>query len=186
MFPIDRFDMQAIGWIVLALALAAGAFELHHRGYVEGRQEVQTKFDAFVAETKAVAAQAEADKVKKEAEYAKNLDAANRGRDSALASLRVEQARPRGGFVPIPAAGSGADSRVCFDAGALDAALRKLDSGVSAIVGQGDTALINAKALIAGWPAPQTAAASGKPAPRPLPSDTDATAGRSGVPPNPR
>lgn len=145
---ISKLEIYGVFLLLIALGMGAAYFKGKH----EGMAEVQAKFDLFTAQVKAEGEKARADALAKEKTYADQINAANTGRDRALASLRVEQARPRGGFVPIPAAGSGGDSKICYERAALDAALRKLDTGVSQIVGSGDQAIIDAAALIKAWP----------------------------------
>lgn len=156
---MTRIEIYGIIALVLALALAiGGAYAYgHHSGYVDGKQEVQVKFDAFVNETKAAGLKAEQDKIAKEKIDNEKIAAAVTSRDSAITSLRIAQARPRGGFVPN-GSGSTADSRkVCYDRAALDAALRSLDTGVSGLLVEGDTQVINALTLLKAWPSAQPA-----------------------------
>lgn len=152
MFGISKLEAYGIGLVLLGLLMAGAYFKGHHSGYVEGRQEVQTQFDAFKNEVKAAGLKAEQDKIAKEKEDAKRINDAVTARDSALASLRIAAARPRSGFVPPATSGTPDGSRVCYDRQALDAALRKLDSGVSGLVTEGDGQVINALSLLKAWP----------------------------------
>lgn len=149
--------LEAYGIILLIVALAAGAFGLyeHHQGYLDGKKEVQIEFDKFKNEVAAAGLKAEQDKLTKEKRDADQIAAAVTGRDAALARLRVEQSRPRGGFVPNGSGSAANSGKVCYDRAALDAALRKLDTGVSQLVNQGDVAVINALTLLKSWPTAQ-------------------------------
>lgn len=154
---MTRIEIYGIIALVLALAIGAAYFRGHHSGYVEGKQEIQTLFDAFKNEVTQAGLKAKQDALDKEKKDAAQIADAVSVRDAALARLRTEQARPRGGFVP-GATGTTADSRkVCYDRAALDAALRNLDTGVSQLVNQGDLAVIDAITLLKAWPTPQPA-----------------------------
>lgn len=149
---ITKLEMYGIGaFVALALATAAW-FYAKHEGRVEGRKEVQVLFDEFKNQTAAVALKAEQDKIVKEKEYEKNLTVARTERDTALNRLQVAAARPRGGFVPAPASPAAGDRKICYDRTALDGALRVLDQGVSRLVAEGDTQVINAISLLRAWP----------------------------------
>jgi len=148
MNPITRLEIYAgIGVILMAVMLGA-----YLKGRSDGAEKVQLKFDAFVSETKALGMKAEADKAKKEQADAAKIATAVTTRDAALASLRVAQSRARSGFVPNSTAGSKDSGNVCYDRPTLDAALRKLDTGVSNLVTEGDAAMINGRALLSSWP----------------------------------
>jgi hypothetical protein len=147
-----KLEIYGIAFVVLALALAAGGFYEHHQGYLAGKKEVQAEFDAFKNEVKAAGLKAEQDKLAKEKQDAEKITAAVASRDAALNSLRIAAARPRGGFVPSAAPGAADGGRICYDRQALDAALRRLDSGVSGLITEGDGQVINALSLLRAWP----------------------------------
>src|SRR5260221_20409 len=130
MNPITKLEIYAAIGLMLVLAMLGAYFKGRH----DGGQIVQLKFDEFVSEVKAAGAKAEADKAIKEKADAEKITAAVAGRDAAINRLRIEQARPRAGFVSSSASGSGDGGKVCYDGKALDAALRKLDTGVSTLV----------------------------------------------------
>lgn len=149
---MSKLEIYAIVLVVIAIAVGGAYLKGHHSGYVEGKQEVQAQFDAFKNEVAAAGLKAEKDKLAKEKADNEKITAAVTGRDAALARLRVEQARPRGGFVPAAASGSADGGKICYDRAALDAALRRLDTGVSQLVNEGDGQVINALTLLKAWP----------------------------------
>lgn len=142
--------------VLLWLALAAFAAGLVSGAgpawYVQGlrvtaakseRDKVQSKYDGFVATTKA---QGEA--AKKEAEAEAKADrqlkeSSDREYQTAIASLRADvkrmrDDRARASFVPAAPAGSRSPDLACFDRADLDGALRRLDAGISGLIGEGD------------------------------------------------
>ena len=151
MNPLSKLEIYGIGLLVVILAAAAFGFYEHHQGYLAGKKEVQVEFDAFKNDVKEIGLKAEAEKQRKEQENAKRLADANAVGAAALARLRDEQARPRGGFVPN-GSGAAGGSKICFDRSTLDAALRKLDQGVSGLFFESDGTLINAQTVVKGWP----------------------------------
>lgn len=144
--------LEIYGIILLVVALAMGA--AYYKGHQAGAAEVQTKFDLFTAQVNAAGEKARADALAKEKENADKIAGAVADRDNALAKLRIASSRPRGGFVPQPAAGSSDGDRICYSAKALDAALRKLDTGISSLVTEGDGQVINSLTLLKSWPSP--------------------------------
>lgn len=145
---ISKLEIYGIAALIIALSFCGAYFKGKH----DGGQIVQLKFDVFVSEVKAAGAKAEADKAIKEKSDAEKITAAVAGRDAAINRLRIEQARPRAGFVSSSANGSGDSGKVCYDGKALDAALRKLDTGVSTLVTEGDQVAIDAITLLKAWP----------------------------------
>ena len=148
MNPITRLEIYAALALILALAIGAAYLKGKH----EGMAEVQQKFDLFTAQVNAAGEKARADAATKEKEDAAKVTAAVASRDDALARLRVASARPRGGFVSAAPAGSQGGDRICYSRQALDAALRSLDTGVSRLLTEGDTQVINAATLLKSWP----------------------------------
>ena len=159
--------LEIYGIILLVVALSAGAFGLYerHEGRVEGRAEVQIKFDAFVNEVKAAGLKAETDKLAKEKADAKRIDDAVATRNDALNRLRVAQASARTRIVsggPTAPAGS---SQVCFNSAGYNAAFQQFGAGLNrflqATAGyayEGDSAGLDTKALIQAWPSVKTEA----------------------------
>lgn len=153
MLSIIAFFTGGIGrWVVLGLIVAASLLFVRSHFINEGRQQVQVEFDKFKNEVTATGLKAKQDAITKETNDAKRVAVAQSERDIAIERLRVASARPRGGFVSAPAAGSPDSGKVCYDRLALDAALRRLDTGVSAIVTEGDGQIINALSLLKAWP----------------------------------
>ena len=149
MNPITRLEIYAA--IALVLAFVVGA--AYYKGYTAGEEKIQTKYDLFVAQVNAAGEKARADAAIKEKENADKVASAVASRDAALNSLRLASARARSGFVPAAPAGSADSNRVCYSRQALDAALRSLDTGVSRLLTEGDTQVINAATLLKAWPA---------------------------------
>lgn len=158
--------LEIYGAIALVLMLAAGAAGLYerHEGRVEGRAEVQVKFDSFVNETKAAGLEAEQDKLAKEKENAEKVIAAITTRNDALARLQSAQAAAsaaRRAMSRNPAAPAGSN-QVCFSSAAYNAAFQQFGPGLdrfiqstSGFVVEGDGATIDAKTLIQAWPGKQ-------------------------------
>lgn len=142
--------------VLLWLALAAFAVGLVSGAgpawYVQGlrvtaakseRDKVQSTFDGFVSTTKAQgeAAQKEADaKAKADRQLKESSD---REYQTAIAGLRADvermrNARARAGYVPAAPAGSRSPGLACFDRADLEGALRRLDAGISGLIGEGD------------------------------------------------
>lgn len=161
MNPISRIEIYAIIAAVLGLAIFGAYFTGHHRGYVEGEQVVQVKFDKFVNDTTAAGLKAQQDNLDKEKLYATNIANATAGRAYALGELQRLQAAASAGrrastSNPRAAAGS---KQVCIDSAAYNAAFQqfgsKLDGFIQAARGfaiEGDSAQIDAKSVIDAWP----------------------------------
>jgi len=135
-------------WFVIPL-LALTASTAYYR---HDAASVRAEFADFKVQNQLVAIKAEAAKAEKEKKDAERINHAVASRDSAISRLRKSQANPRSGFVPNSTGTADADSRVCYDRQALDSALRKLDSGVSQIVGSCDQTVIDALSLLSAWP----------------------------------
>lgn len=155
MFGLAKWEVYGVGLLIVILAAAAFGFYEHHQGYLAGKKEVQIEFDKFKNEVTAAGLKAQKDAIDKEKADNEKITAAVSGRDAALARLRVEQARPRGGFVSGSATSAADGGKVCYRAAALDAALRSLDTGVSRLIGEGDGQVINALTLLKSWPTTQ-------------------------------
>ena len=83
--------------------------------------------------------------LKKEKEHAERLNVVLSERDASLVSLRNSQNRTR--ELQSALASQGRD-RVCFKGPAFDTTL----SGISGLITEGETALINLQACLAAWP----------------------------------
>ena len=160
---ITKAEIYGIILVVLGLAIGAAYLKGHNSGYVEGKQEIQVQFDRFVNDTKAAGLKAEADKLAKEKEDAKRLDDAVATRNDALKRLLDAQTAARTRFRAVPrnpTAPSGS-SKVCFNSGAYNAAFQQFGAGItrflqdtSGFAYEGDSANLDAKALIQAWPSP--------------------------------
>lgn len=131
------------------LALGAFLFGLGSGGagawYLQGLRlaAVKAEYAGFVATSKAEGeaakkladAQAAEDKRKKE-----SSDHEYQMRIASLAAdnQRLRDARARSGYVPAAPAGSRSPGLACFDRADLESALRRLDAGISGLVGEGD------------------------------------------------
>lgn len=158
---MSKIELYGIGLFVMALAFASAYALGHHRGYVEGEQVVQVKFDKFVNDTTAAGLKAQQDNLDKEKTYATNIANATAGRAYALGELQRLQAAASAGRRastnnPSAAAGS---KQVCIDSAAYNAAFQqfgsKLDGFIQAARGlavEGDSAQIDAKSVIDAWP----------------------------------
>ena len=115
-------------------------------------EAVQSKFDGFVATTKAQGeaaqrlklAQEKQDKLNKEqtdAETKRNLDRLRAD------NKRLRDERARSSFVPAAASPAGSPDRACFDRPQLESAIQLLDSEVQGIVEQGSEAVIKLDAV---------------------------------------
>lgn len=109
---------------------------------------VQSKFDGFVATTKAFgeAAQVAADKTK--AEDKRRQEKANHEKDTTIANLladnkRMRVARSSSSFLPPASAITLRPDRACFDRAKLDQSIRELDSGLQGILEACDVARLN-------------------------------------------
>ena len=136
----------ALLWLLLAAFVAGLASGAAPAWYVQGLRldTLQSKHDGFVATTKA---QGEA--AKKEAEAKAKADrqlkeSSDREYQTAIAGLRADvermrNARARASYVPAAPAGSRSPGLACFDRADLEGALRRLDAGISGLIGEGDT-----------------------------------------------
>ena len=136
----------ALLWLLLAAFVAGLASGAAPAWYVQGLRldAVQAKYDGFVATTKA---QGEA--AKNEAEAKAKADrqlkeSSDREYQTAIAGLRADvermrNARARASYVPAAPAGSRSPGLACFDRADLEGALRRLDAGISGLIGEGDT-----------------------------------------------
>jgi hypothetical protein len=114
--------------------------------------QIQAKFALFVEQTRQLGEAQIAKNKETEAKNAQKISSALSARNDAISKLRQSLASPRAGFVSGDTGASAGNSNVCFERQALDAALRRLDSGVSQIIGSGDQAVIDAISLLQAWP----------------------------------
>lgn len=148
---MNRLVGHIIGNPALILWIAAGAFVLGLSSgagvawWVQGLRldALQAKYDGFVATTKA---EGEAAKQLAEAQAAKDKrkkESSDHEYQTTIANLRADvkrmrDDRTRGRFVPAAPASSRNPGIACFDRAELEQAIRRLDSGVSGLLEQGD------------------------------------------------
>ena len=139
--------------LLLWIALGAFAFGLLTGGgaawKVQGwrLEAVQTKFDAFVASTKAIGEQAQRDADKQQADDKRKKEESDAENKRTLADLRgtvkrLRDARAGGNFLPASTTASGSPDRACFDRTSLESAIRGLDTGVQSLVDKGGEAVV--------------------------------------------
>lgn len=104
--------------------------------YARFQADVQAKGEAAAREAARIDAENARRKEKSDAER-KRLLTINAG----LAD-RLRDSRSGRGYVPEPAPGSASPDRAAFNRTELDAALRRLDAGVSGLIAEGDAARI--------------------------------------------
>jgi hypothetical protein len=148
--------LEIYGIVILVVVLAAGGWGLYqkHEGRVEGRQEVQTKFDKFVNDATAAGLKAKQDAIEKEKQDATQIANAVVTRDAALARMRAAEAAASAARrrVPLTPASAGVGGLICFEQKALSAAVESYRGSVRGIAESGDEATVDARALIDAWP----------------------------------
>ncbi len=110
---------------------------------------VKAEYAGFVAKVKAEGELAEAERIRKEAEYAKSIKVAVTGRADALKRLRDSSGQRQTSLSPATPAGSGL---LCFSPAEFDGAVERFRGGIRALVTTGDEANIDARALLEAWP----------------------------------
>jgi len=155
MFPLS-LKMYAYIAVLAVLAALAVAVKVQTSRLATAKAEtvaVQGKFDAFVAQAKALGdaqnAKAKAievaDKQRKEqADY----DNAKTKRDlagvyAAYRKLRDQRGNSGSGFLPPTTPGSASPATASFDRTGLDRALSGFDSGVTGLLERGDQAIVD-------------------------------------------
>lgn len=137
-------------WVALG-AFAFGAFSGGCAAWtVQGLRldAVQSRFDGFVATTRAEGEAAEAAKAKQIAADKLNKEQADHENARTLANLRanlerVRNANSRISFVPAPGAATLRPERACFDRGELEHALRGFADRAQGISDEGSKAVID-------------------------------------------
>lgn len=104
---------------------------------------VQAKYDGFVATTKAQGETAKKLADAQAAEDKRKKESSDHEYQATIASLRADVKRMRDAragshFVPAAPAGSRNPGIACFDRAELERTIRRLDSGVSGLLEQGD------------------------------------------------
>ena len=143
----------ALLWLLLAAFVAGLASGAAPAWYVQGLRldATQSKYDGFVASTKAQgeAAQREAEtKAKADRQLKESSD---REYQTTIANLRADvkrmrDDRARASFVPAAPANSRSPGLACFDRADLDGALRRLDAGISGLIEEGDAGAVGLNA----------------------------------------
>lgn len=159
MGALSKLEIYGIAIALLAIAIFAGGAYEHHVGYVAGQKNIQTKFDAFVNDTKAAGLQAQKDNLEKERLYATQITTANVERSDALKRLSVTQANSnRRASADNPSAAAGSKA-VCISSDAYNSAFqqfgKQLDGFIQdarKLIGEGDAAQIDAQTLLKAWP----------------------------------
>ena len=135
----------ALLWLTLAACAVGLVSGAGPAWYVQGLRlaAVQSAFDGFVSTTKAQgeAAQKEADaKAKADRQLKESSDREYQATIAALRTdvKRMRDERARASFVPATPADSRSPGLACFDRADLEQALRRLDSGISGLIEEGD------------------------------------------------
>jgi hypothetical protein len=147
--PIGRW---VAGSVAVLAALTGLYFYVHHAGYVQGKAEVQATLDKLVDQTMEAGFKATLDNKLKEQANAKTISDALTARNDALNKLRLAKAGPGSGRLPSVTPAPVGSGNQCYDPSALASAIEKFRAGVEILVGEGDSASIDAKALIDSWP----------------------------------
>ena len=158
---MPRFELYGIvALIVCAVAWGWGEYRGHER-YLEGKKEVQTVLDKFVADTKAEGLKSQNDALLKEKLYATQIATATVTRDDALNRLRIAQAAANSGRRASSSNPTASTSlaAVCIPTPTFNAAFQRfgerLDGfiqGTRQLITEGDAASIDAKAVIQAYP----------------------------------
>lgn len=129
-----------VAWFLIGLSSGVGG-----AWWVQGLRldALQSKYDGFVATVKA-----QGDAAKKladatAAEDKRKKESSDHEYQTTIASLRADvkrmrDDRTRASFVPAAPAGSRNPEIACFNRSDLEQAIRRLDSGISGLVEQGD------------------------------------------------
>jgi hypothetical protein len=148
---MNRLVGHIIGNPALILWIAAGAFVLGLSSGAGGAWWIQglrlAALQAFVTTTKA---QGEAAKKLADAQAAEDKrkkESSDHEYETTIASLRADvkrmrDDRARASYVPAAPAGSRSPGLACFDRADLEGALRRLDAGISGLIGEGDTGAV--------------------------------------------
>ena len=132
------------GGIAAIILVLSGYAWFEHNRYAR----VKAEYDGFVAQAQAIATVQLAENQRKEKENAQRIKSAESARDIALKQLRLSTAssgRLRTTIASLTASRTG---KVCYSSTGLDAAL----SGVTRLIEEGDTAVINNRAWFEAWP----------------------------------
>jgi len=144
-------------WYLIPIALlTASTGWYRHEASQEHAQRIQiaAEYKAFTAQVDALGkAQEQASKLK-DAEHAKTVSVAVSNRADALRLLRDVQnkADARSRDLPIVPAAAVSGGAICYDQKAVAAAIERYRQRIAGVVAEGDSAQIDAKSLLDGWP----------------------------------
>lgn len=148
---MNRLVGHIIGNPALILWIAAGAFVSGAGGawWVQGLRldALQAKYDGFVATVKAEGEAATKLAEATAAEDKRKKESSDHEYETTITSLRADvkrmrDDRARSRFVPAAPAGSRNPGIACFDRAELEQAIRRLDSGVSGLIAEGDAGAV--------------------------------------------
>lgn len=149
MSAIISFVTGGIGrWLVLAVGIAIALAVVRHH-YIEiGRQEVQVKFDAFVAKTKAEGEKAQAESDAHKAADIANKEKADHENAATVAALNtviygLRHSNTSAGNLPPAPAGSSRPDLACFDRAAYQSAYGILVEGLRGLADEGTAATVD-------------------------------------------
>ena len=125
------------------LALALLAVALFGFGWIKGASHAEGKLAAFQAETRTAGEIAAKAAQVQEAKDRQRKEASDASYTKALAqpsadNRRLHDARSGGGNLPTAPTDTRSPDLACFDRSDLERAIRRLDAGVSGLVGEGD------------------------------------------------
>lgn len=140
--------------LILWIALAAFAVGLSSGGGLAWKIQgwrldaVQSKFDGFVATTKALGEAAQVESERKTKDDIQKKEQADHENAETVATLRddikrLRRSRSGGSFLPPAGAASLRPDRACFSRPELERAIRDLDTGVQGIVEACDFTRVN-------------------------------------------
>ena len=142
--------MKQRGFLTLYLALGALAvivvMGIAIKVQTSRLEAANTKYEVFVAQTKALGEIAEKKAKEKEAidikrkQEADRENVTNRARIADL-SKRLRDERSRSGILPPAPSGSPSSQTAAFDRTLLERALQQLDESISGLIGEGDQAI---------------------------------------------
>jgi hypothetical protein len=150
-------EAKAIVLGLVGLAFLALLALVHH--YRSEYQVEHAQFESYKQLIEARGKQAEAEKLLQEQKDAQRIASAVSSRDDALGRLRIAQANARSRTVSSNPTAPTGSSQVCFRSDAYNAAFSNFGAGLnqflqaaSGFAFEGDSANLDAKALIQAWP----------------------------------
>lgn len=144
-------------WALATLFALGLAFGGSGAWWVQGLRldAVQAEYDGFVAATKAQGEAANKLADATAAEDKRKKESSDHEYQTTIASLRADvkrmrDDRARSRFVPAAPASSRNPGIACFDRAELEQAIRRLDSGVSGLIAEGDAGAVGLN-VARGW-----------------------------------